>query len=339
MSENQEIVLIESALQNFDRVAAGLSLLEKNYKNVLFDVETPLGLAHAKAARAAIREPRYEVERLRKGAKAPLLALGKRLDAEATRITNALMTLEVPIVRQIDELEARKEAEKQATAAAEAKRIADIQARIDQMRNMAAELAGFPSALITDYLDGVIATVIDESFAEFQQIASDAKGATVGRLSQLRDAAIAQEAEAARIKAERAELAKLRAEQKERDRIMRTEHEAEAAKVAEQQRLERLENERIAAESRAKFEQEECTAKAIRDAEEARIAREASDLAKAQKEFQAMQNAPEPIDLHSMIAATPQPFGSRYEIIMLVANFYDTSKDQALALLRSIDWN
>lgn len=55
-----DIEQVQTALTEFDRVGAGLAQLAKNYSGVLYDVETPQGLAHAKAARLALRTPRYE---------------------------------------------------------------------------------------------------------------------------------------------------------------------------------------------------------------------------------------------------------------------------------------
>lgn len=256
---HNELELISTALTNFDRVAQGLAQLEHTYKGVLYEVDTSLGMAHAKAARAAIREPRYEVERVRKGAKAPLLALGKRLDAQATRITNALMALEAPIVEQIETEEARKEAEHQAKLAAEAKRVADIQARIDGMRNAVIGLAGYPPAIIDQYIEEVDAIPIDASFAEFAQVAGDVKTATLARLQELRAASVAHEAEQRRIKEERAELARLRAEEDARQRT--------------------------AIERRAQLEQEERNARAVRHAEDLRLAADRADFEEKQREW------------------------------------------------------
>jgi hypothetical protein len=303
-SSNNEMELISTALVNFDRVSAGLAALERNYKGVLYDVDTSLGMDHAKAARAAIREPRYEVERVRKGAKAPLLALGKRLDAEATRITNALMTLELPIDEQIKSEEKRKDDEKQAKAAAEAKRVADIQTRIDQIRNYALGVAGYPPALIDQEIDELQGIVIDATFAEFEQVAADAKGAALSKLAELRAGAIKQEEEQARIKAERAELAKLRAEQDAR-----------------------------AKEQRAQLEQQERTAKAIRDAEDQRLARERADLESREKEW-ARQNtaptlAPEPVK---------QGVPSRRQILAALSLAFNTDENTALRWMKMIDW-
>jgi hypothetical protein len=251
MDEHNEMALIGTALQNFDRVSAGLTLLEKNYKGMLYEVDTPLGLAHAKAARSAIRDPRYELERLRKKAKTPLLALGKRLDSEATRITTALRALEEPIHAQIKFEENRQEQEQLAKAAAEAARIKAIETRINEIRGTVVAVANSPAALILDHIHDLERNIdIDASFAEFTQQASDAKDATRAKLKDLHAAAVERDKERQRIAEERAELEELRRQNAERDRIARevqaradaeakAERDAEAARQAEANRIER----------------------------------------------------------------------------------------------------
>jgi cation transport ATPase len=88
----------------------------------------------AKAARAEIREPRFAVEKVRKAAKAPLLAIGRRIDAEAVRITEAILAIEEPIDGQIKAEEARKVAEREAKRAAEVERLR-LEA-VDRLKNL-----------------------------------------------------------------------------------------------------------------------------------------------------------------------------------------------------------
>ncbi len=108
---NTDLQIIERALVEFSAVEAGLAVLRNDYANVVYDVATTAGMNDAKAARVALREPRYEIERIRKSAKAPLLALGKKLDSDAARITAEIEKLEGPIDAQIKAEEGRKEAD------------------------------------------------------------------------------------------------------------------------------------------------------------------------------------------------------------------------------------
>lgn len=314
-SNNPEIELISTALVNFDRVSAGLALLTKNYQGVLYEVDTTMGMAHAKAARKAIRDPRYEVERVRKGAKAPLIALGKRLDAEATRITNALLTLETPIQEQIEAEETRKEAEKQAAADAEVDRIAKIQARIDEIRGLVTELVGFPPDLISESIEETAAIVIDDSFAEFKAIAMDARDATLSKLSRMRDAAIAQEAEAERVKAERAELKRLRAENEAKERELRDWQE-------------------LAIENDARLQQR---SEVMNPPVSAARGTEAGNLNTEPRH--GLGASPRASETRPVEEVPPSASEfDRREIVMVVAGHFDITKNYALALLKSIDW-
>jgi len=281
MSENKDLILIDTALQDFDKISAGFALLEKNFRGVLFDCEDPLSLAHAKAARSAIRDPRYEVERLRKGAKAPLLALGKKVDAEATRLTNALLELEEPIQAQIKEFEERQERERLAKAQAELERRTKIEDRIQAIRNSVVAVANSSPETILNALNHIRSLDIETGFDEFQIQVSDARTATLARLSELHTAAVEREAEKVRIANERAELAALRAAQEERDRQARAEQarkdadaQVERDRLAAIAQAERLENERIARESlrleRERIAAEEVEAIRLRGIEQAK---------------------------------------------------------------------
>lgn len=324
-----DIELVSKALADFNAVEAGLAALRERFAGVVFDVTTTKGMDEAKQARLTLREPRYEVERIRKAAKAPLLALGKKLDEDAKRITAEIEKLEGPIDQQIKNEEARKERERAERAAAEAARVQLIQERIGDIRGVVS-VRFSDAANVLEHIGDIERIVIDDSFAEFQDTAADAKAASLARLRDIHTAMLAQEAEAARIEAERAELARLRAEQAEREaaerariaeeeRIAREAREAEAARVAEEQRLEReaiaAERARQAEEERVAREALEAEAKRVADAieaeraaireeqrrqqeataaEEARLAREREALEREQEALRKAQESPAP---------------------------------------------
>lgn len=313
MSTELEAVTTEVA--KFDAVAAGIKDLQKRYTGVIYPVTTTQGMADAKAARLAIREPRFEVERIRKAAKAPILALGKSLDDRAKRITEALEAIEGPIDQQIKAEEKRKEDERQAKIDAELARVAGIQERIAELRGCQTLTVASGSALIRQHIADLNALPVDDSFAEFRQQADDAKTAGLSRLGALLDAAIAHEAEQVRIAEERAELERLRAEQARRDaedrarlaeeaRIARETQEAErarqqaelAAERAEQERLAKIERDRLAAE---RAEQEKALAEQRRQqqeaaaAEQARLDRERAELVAEQERVRQQRDAEE----------------------------------------------
>lgn len=306
-----DIELVTKALSDFDAVAAGLAQLEKTHKGVLFEVETHSGMELAKAARAMLRKPRYEIENIRKAAKAPLLAIGKKLDAEAARITAAILALEEPIDQQIKHEETRKEREKQAKIEAEQKRVADILARIEAIRLLPSRSLGKSSVEIKDLLDQAAAIVINESFGEYSNQASTALHTTVLALQGAHAERLNYENEQARILAERAELERLRAEQAERDRQAQAARDAEAVRQTEALKAEREALERQAAAmrqaqeteaarlaaARAELEREQAEAKRkAEEAERARLAAEAAEAARKEEVLRAAKKAKYPGD-------------------------------------------
>jgi hypothetical protein len=118
-----DIEQVQGVLAKFSRVEAGLAALREKHANVVYPVATTAGMEDAKAARAEIRAGRFAVEKLRKNAKTPLLQIGRRIDQEAIRITEAILEVEQPIDDQIKAEEARRLAEREAKRAAEVERL------------------------------------------------------------------------------------------------------------------------------------------------------------------------------------------------------------------------
>jgi colicin import membrane protein len=273
-----ELSEVSKAVAEFDRVGAGLAALREQYGNVVYDVTTTAGMADAKAARLAIREPRYEIERIRKAAKAPILALGKKLDSEAARITSELEKLERPIDSTIKAEEDRKEAEKQAKIEAEQKRVANLQERVVYLRGNQTLSASSGSELIAGHIEDLEGESV-EGLQEFEQQGIDAKIAGLARLRELHAAALAHEAEQERIKEERAELARLREEEQKRQA-------AERARIAEEERQARAAREHAAALQAEELRKQ----REAQEAENARIRAEQEAAARAERERIAEEN-------------------------------------------------
>lgn len=285
-----ELSEVTNAVAEFDRVAAGLAELQSKYKGVVYDVASPKGMKEAIEARREIRTPRLEVERIRKAAKAPILELGRKLDSEAQRITKALLAIEEPVDAAIKAEEARKEREKQEKIELEMRRVAALHERVAELRGCQTLTASSGSELIAGHIADLEKLTVDDSFEEFRQQAEDAKVAGLSRLRDLHAAALAHEAEHARIQAEREELARLRAEQarreaEERARIAEEERqariarEAEAARQAEQLRRQREEEAAAAAARQAIIDAENARIRSEQEAERKRIAEESARLA------------------------------------------------------------
>lgn len=250
---------VKNSLNEFDRVSAGLADLEQRYpKDAIYPVETTKGMKDAIEHRAAYRDPRVMVEKARKMAKAPLLALGKNIDARAKWITEKLEEGELPVDQQIKAEEARKEAERQARAAAEAARILKIQEALAEIGQNVLIACGKTSVEVRALSEQMHATLPDPDV--FQEMLDQAKAAWASGIEKLETALKAKlydEAGAARIAAEQAAE-----EQRRKD---------EAARLEAQ----RIENERAAeeqrkaaeamAEERRQFEAEKAAMQAERD--------------------------------------------------------------------------
>jgi hypothetical protein len=268
---------VTNAVAEFSKVQAGLSELREKYEKVIFPVDTTDGMKDAKEARQAIRGPRYEVERIRKEAKAPILSLGRQLDSKAKEITDALLAIEEPIDLSIKHEEGRKERERQAKIEAEQKRVESIQERITEIRGAlpAVNSFGAPSSeKVAEFIADVEKIIVDESFDEFRQQAEDAKAATLATLRELHKSSIEREAEQERIAAERAELENLRAKMAEQEAKARADREAAEAE-AKAKREEEDRKQRAALEAERKRQAEE---QARIDAENKKLADERAEL-------------------------------------------------------------
>jgi hypothetical protein len=114
---------METQIQEYNQTAAALADLASRFKGVIYDVTKPADMDAARKARAEIRTYRTGLEAKRVEIKSPALERCRLIDAEAKRITAALVELEDPIDAQIKAEENRKEAEKQAAIRAEQARI------------------------------------------------------------------------------------------------------------------------------------------------------------------------------------------------------------------------
>jgi IgA-specific serine endopeptidase len=278
----KNITQVETALTEFDKITAGLAdLAERFPADLVYDVSTTKGMKEAIAHRAAWREPRILVEKLRKTAKAPVLALGKDIDARAAWITEQLEAGETPVDEQIKAEEARKEAEKQARINAEFGRVQAIQDAISEIGMDAVVASRGQSTNIRSALFNIKNQALDPLvFQEMMPQAEAARAAAVAKLEVALSAALHNEAEAAKVAAERAELEELRkaaAAQRAKDEAAAAEAaRVERERLAVEQAAQRAEQARLDAEAAAARKAADAAAAAER-AEADRIAREARE--------------------------------------------------------------
>jgi len=324
MNAPEQLPMADGQIAAYSPVAAGLAELRHRFDGVVFDVSTTKGDKEARGFRKELVTLRTTLESKRKELKAPALAYAKRIDDEAKTITLEILGLEEPIDAQIKAEEARKEAERAAKAEAERVRVEKHQAVIQYLRSIPAGVASAPADKVLAALNELDALDITTALEEFQGQAQVAKDESLDKLREMHAAAVAheadqarikaeQEAEAARIAAERAELARLRAESEAREReaaAARAEQERkdrEALEAAEREQAARLAAERAAqaeelrkqreaqeAELRAQREAQakaDAEAAAARRAEESRLAAERAELRRQQDEAEAKRRA------------------------------------------------
>lgn len=287
-----EVLDAPAKIKQYSPIEAGLAKLREQFAGVVFDVTTTKGLEDAKAARQAIRAPRYELEKARKALKAPALEYSKRIDSEAKRIEAELLALETPLDEAIKAEEARKEEIKAAKAREELKRQQDIQERLDHIRDFATSAAGLSSAKIE---------AMRETLAEFQistELYAHRAGEamllqeeTLAKMDQLHSAALAQEQEAERLAAERAAMERQRQEQ---EAAAQRQREAEAAELARQRAELEAEQRRMQEERDAEHARQEAARaeQARKDAEAAaELRRQQEAIDRQRREFEAQQEA------------------------------------------------
>lgn len=265
---------VKNSLNEFDRVSAGLADLEARYpKDAIYPVETTKGMKDAVEHRAAYRDPRVMVEKARKMAKAPLLTLGKSIDARAAWITGKLEEGEKPVDQQIKAEERRREEEREARAAAEAARILKIQEALAAIGEDVLIACGKTSAEVRDLSERMHATLPDpDVFKDMLPQAKEAWRAGIEKLETVLKAKLWDEAEQERLAKERAE-----------------------AEVRRQQEVERLEAERI--ENQRVADEQRKAAAAM--AEERRLFEAEKAALQAEKDRLAQQEA----ERHARIAA------------------------------------
>lgn len=220
---------VQGVLTEFSRVEAGLTALREKHGNTVYEVSTTAGMDAAKAARAEIREPRHAVEKVRKAAKRPLLELGRRIDAEAIRITDAILAIETPIDDQIKGEEARRLAEKEAKRSAEVERLrleaaAKLKAEEEQLAAQRAEIAKQQAEIAAER-----AKAEADAAAERKKI--EAEAAAARRKAEAEAAEAKREAEL-ELAAQRKAIAQQRAEIEAHERIVADAQAAEAKRLA-----------------------------------------------------------------------------------------------------------
>jgi hypothetical protein len=234
MTDSIELIEPElvTEIGEYSPVAAGLAELKRKYVGVVIEVGTPSSLAYAKEARAEIRAPRYECEKIRKALKAPALAHAKLIDSEAARITAELLAIEGPWDDAIKSEEERKAALAAALELAEKEQAEKIQARITAL-GFDVTLVGQSSADIACAVDALEEIEISlEIFGSRAGEAQQAKLATLESLAKLQESTYAAEVQVSRVLEQQREIERVRQAQEQDAACAAAAQAAQAAVIA-----------------------------------------------------------------------------------------------------------
>lgn len=306
------------------------------------------GYQQVHSGRMALKTERVSIQNLAKEARDDATKFSKAVIAEEKRIIGLIEPEEQRLQKLQDAWDAEIEAEKQAKIAAEQKRVADIQGRIENdIRGAVAGSVGRKATDIATIIADIERIQIDAAFEEFQETAAEAKQSSLAKLRQMHSAAIEHEAEQARMKAEREELARLRAEEEKRqaaerariaeeERQARAARDAEAAKQAEELRQMRLAQAQAAEAERKRIADEEAAAKAVRDAEAKKLAEERAEFERQQAEARRIKEEQERAERErARLASIKKPADD--ELLGVLAKHYNVPTTKVVEWILAMD--
>lgn len=242
-----ELTVIEEAV-----VALGMREREQELvalaesSKTITTITNPAGYQQAHAARMVLKNERVQITKLAKEARDRANSFCKACISEERRIIGLIEPEEKRLEALQKAWDDAREAERREKAEAEARRVATIQARIENISSSVLRAAGKSSAEIWVISAEIESLEIDESFAEFRAQAETARATVIERLREMSAAAEAHEAEQDRIRQEREELARLREEQARRETEERTRRAEEERRAQEQRDREAAEQRRVA---------------------------------------------------------------------------------------------
>lgn len=282
---------------NSTKTEADLRQLAESLKAITV-VNSPAGRDQAHAMAMTARSARTTIEKAGKAARDDATKFSKAVIAEEGRLIAIIEPEEMRVKSLRDAWDAAEAARKEAEAQKERDRIAAHQAVIDRIKSMPGlAREARTSAMALQILEKLCA-IDTRGLEEFADAAHAAKIAADEQINDIIEAKQAAEAEQARIKAEQeAEAARLAAERQR----MEAER-AEAARLAAEQQAQLL-----ATQAKMKAQQEEL------DRQAAAMAKQAQELAarkaEADKPIEAQSElAEDPRDaLAQVMAGTPQP--------------------------------
>lgn len=304
----------EAPVVRFDITDAALAKMAAEYLPLKINgLADKGGFAAVHDARMVVRGKRIDVENTRKELKADALAWGKKVDAEAKRITSKLQPIEEHLKAEEEKIKAEKARVK---AEMERKEEERIQARLDKLQEYNAHVSLIVVRTLRDgEFENLLAQKKKEWEIEQASLAQIAKEKAEQEEAERKE----REAEAARLKEQKAVQDRIDKEQKKQEAALKAEAdkiEADRLALAEEKRLEDAKKEaaeqaRQDEKDRAEREKKETEERDRRAKEEkARQAALLPDKEKLLAYAEALDNRP---------IATPSLKDKKAEAIMIEA--------------------
>lgn len=303
MNELAPIARAETALA-FAETKDRLEALKKESARIV-EITNPAGREECHAAAMVLKRTRVEIEKVGKAAREDANAYNKAIIAKENELIEIIDPEETRLLGLRDAWDVERRREKEEAERKERERLAAIRARIDAIKHMPLEAVGKGSAAVAVLIAEAGAIAVDDLSEEYQAEANEAKDAAVAKLREIHAAALDAEAKAEALAEERRQMEAEARNRAEAERIEREKHEAfekaereqrqaeeTARRAAEQAELEaerrqlaeaRKEQERIAAEAKAKADAELQAQREQLAKERAELDRQEQERAEAQR--------------------------------------------------------
>lgn len=161
----------------FNKTEAALAELRERY-GVVPSLDTEEGYNFVKDGLKELVSLRTSLDAERKRIKQPYLDAGRIIDAEAKRITEALVELETPMKDAKKEFDDREKRMKE-------ERLARLRTKIEGIRSWVVRARNQQSATIAEMIEEVDSIDTAEDFFELSKEAAEAKNETLERLNEM----------------------------------------------------------------------------------------------------------------------------------------------------------
>jgi hypothetical protein len=289
MTESTQLTAPERAEKAlaFAETKAQLAELAQQSARIV-EVTNPDGREECHRARMTLKNTRVAIQKTGKDARDDAVQFSKAVIAKEKELIDVIAPEESRLQSLQDAWDTEREAERQAKVRAEQERVEAIQQQIADVRAYAHEAVGKGSEAIAVLIAELEPLGPSEAmFQEFREQADVARSETLAKLQDMHAAAAAHEAEQARIAEEQAaERAKIEAERAELAKLRE-----EAAERDRQAAAERAEADRIAAEQREEAARAEREQLAAERAEQEKAAAEERERLAAERDALAREQA------------------------------------------------